>query len=155
MRLFLYFRKFEAFPAIIQRKEFSKKIYNSARGLITFFFFFRSAQIDLRTWKQARVISPRVLSRIKKMVGAGVGRVTKRKHLRRIFNYHDVLLRNTEEREAMYGERQPPSMHLPLRSLLLFARRVNFSSEDGETTVDPFGKIRYPRFFSILIYPVD
>lgn len=153
MRLSLYFQKFEEFFAIMKERIF-QKIYNSARGLITFFFF-RSAQIDLRTWKQARVISPRVLSRIKKMVGPGVGRVTKRKHLRRIFNYHDVLLRNTEEREATYGERQPPSMHLPLGFLLLFLVAFNFSSEDGETTVDPSGKIRYPRFFSILIYPVD
>lgn len=109
-------------------------------------------------WKHPRVISPRVLSRIKKMVGPGVGKVTtKRKHLRRIFNYHDVLLRNTEKIDYVWREAPKgptlKSMHLPLQFLLL-SRRVNLSLEDGEERDNGRSlEALSSEFFSILIYP--
>lgn len=69
------------------------------------------------------------------MVGPGVGRVmTKRKHLRRIFNYHDVLLRNTEEIDYVWREAPRSNIKVDASSSTIpFALcRVNLSLEDGE-----------------------
>lgn len=60
---------------------------------------------------------------------------TKRKHLRRIFNYHDVLLRNTEEIDYVWREAPRSNIKVDASSssqFLLLSRRVNLSLEDGE-----------------------
>lgn len=52
MRLSLYFQKFEEFFAIMKERIF-QKIYNSARGLITFFFLDQRRSIFVRGNKLA------------------------------------------------------------------------------------------------------